>query len=416
MLPRFVHFRRSLQSLPPVDVENTLRTEWQKLNLANNVAGKNIALGIGSRGIRHLPLMVKTVAALLHESGAHPFIVPAMGSHGNATAEGQVEVLRDLGITDSSAGCPIRATMNTVLIGNTSENLPAYQDEFAAGADGVILLNRIKPHTSFTGELESGLHKMLAIGLGKEKAASLLHAGGPRSLRENMPKVARYLLEKSNFLAGFGIVEDALQNPVAIRGLDKTDMEAGEKELLALARGLMPSLPLPDWDVVIVDEMGKDISGTGMDTHVIGRMRIRGEPELESPRIKSLAVLRLTAATHGNALGIGLADFTTKEALAAIDFEKTGRNVLTTGNIERGRIPIVCANPREALEEALRYARRGRSESLGNASVLRIRNTLKLEEFFVSENYVDAIRALPRIEQAGPPIELQFTSDEWAAA
>ena len=413
MLPRFGLFRRPLQTPPALDPLASLRAEWHRLNLEDAVAGKSIALGVGSRGIRHLPLLVQTLVGLLREAGAKPFIVPAMGSHGGATAQGQIEALRDLGVTEQSVGCPIQATMNTVLIGHTPERLPAYQDELAANADGFMLLNRIKPHTSFTGELESGLHKMLAIGLGKEKAASLLHAGGSRSLREDMPKVARFLLEKSRFLAGFGVVEDASQNLAALRGLNKSTLESGEKELLSLARSLTPSLRLPDWDVVVVDEMGKDVSGTGMDTHVIGRMRVRGEPEPATPRIVALAVLRLTAATHGNALGIGLADFTTAEALAAIDFEKTRRNVLTTGNIERGRIPIVCVDALEAVQEAAQFACRANSRKVHDAGILRIRNTLRLDEFFVSENRLGIIRSLVDIEEIATPRELHFTSNEW---
>ncbi len=413
MLPRLGRFRRDPPSLPSIDPEATLLSEWERLCLGSQVTGKSIALGVGSRGIRHLPALVKMLVTLIRESGAHPFIVPAMGSHGNATAEGQIEVLRDLGITEQSVGCTIRSTMNTVIVGHTPEGFPAHVDQFAAEADGIILLNRIKPHTSFTGELESGLHKMLAIGLGKEKAASLLHAGGPHSLREDMPRVARFLLQKVRFLAGFGVVEDSVQNTVALRGFDQTTLESGEKELLILARSLMPSLPLPDWDVVVVDEMGKDISGTGMDTHVIGRMRIRGEPEPESPRIKALVALGLSTATHGNALGIGLADFTTEQVLTAIDFEKTRRNVLTTGNIERGRIPIVCSNASNAVEEALRFACRTQPERMGHASILRIQNTLKLDDFFVSENCFDAIQGLPGIHQIDSSKELTFNASEW---
>jgi len=429
MLPRFGYFRRSLQTLPSLDPEKALRQEWRKLSQDSagaasppelgSLHGKRVALGIGSRGIQNLVLLTRTLVALLREAGAEPFIVPAMGSHGGATAAGQLEVLRDLGITEATAGCPLRATMETVVLGHTAEGLPVHLDTFAADADGIMILNRIKPHTSFTGELESGLHKMLAIGLGKEKAASLLHAGGSRSLREDMPKVARVLLEKSRFLAGFGIVEDAAQNLVALRGLGKRGMEAGEKELLTLARSLMPSLPLPEWDVLVVDEMGKDISGTGMDTHVIGRLRLRGEPEPVTPRIGALAVLRLTAASHGNALGIGLADFTTAEMLGALDFEKTRRNVLTTGNIERGRIPIVCADAAEAVREALHFALRSpeKPDARGpqDAGILRIRNTLRLQEFFVSEGRCEAVQAVPGIGKMGGLCDLNFIPEDWDA-
>jgi hypothetical protein len=203
---------------------------------------------------------------------------------------------------------------------------------------------------------------------------------------------------------------------VALKGFDKIRLEAGEKDLLNLARSLMPSLPLLEWDVLVVDEMGKDISGTGMDTHVIGRLRLRGEPEPMAPRIGALAVLRLTAATHGNALGIGLADFTTAEALAAVDFEKTRRNVLTTGNIERGRLPIVCTDAVDAVQEALNFALRTRVLNPQDASILRIRNTLKLEEFFVSESRSDAVRSLPGVREIGALRSLNFTAEEWGAS
>jgi len=411
MLPRFHRVRRSLFSPPPLDPEKALAGEWKKAGL--KLSGSKIALAVGSRGISHLPLLVKTLVKILRGEGAEPFIVPAMGSHGGATAQGQVEVLRDLGVTEESAGCPIRSSMETVIRGQTAEGLDAYMDRAAAESDGIVLLNRVKPHTSFTGELESGLHKMLAIGLGKEKAATLLHTGGPRSLRDNMPKVAKVLLKTSPFLAGIGLVEDALQNIVALRVLDKGNLEAGEKELLALARNLAPALPLSDWDVLVVDEMGKDISGTGMDTHVIGRLGIQGEPEPDSPHITALAVLRLSSATHGNALGIGLADFSTEEALQSIDLEKTRKNVETTGNLKRGIIPEICADSKQAVEAAIRFASAKTGKPDAEINVLRIRNTLRLEDFFVSENRLEDVRNLPDVDSTKLVSELHFIPREW---
>jgi hypothetical protein len=406
-LPPFIRVKRSLSAMDAIDVEAAMTGEWDRLALAERVAGKRIALGVGSRGIQDLERMVKRLVDLVKGAGGQPFIVPAMGSHGGATPEGQKEVLASLGITEAAMGCPIEATMDTVVLGTSPGGLPAHFDRLAAAADGVMLVNRVKMHTSFHGDLESGLHKMLAIGMGKENAAVLLHSKGPDGLRDLMPEVARVLLTKVNFLAGFGVVEDGYHRPVALKGLPPGEIDAGEKELLRLARSLAPGLPLREIDVLLVDEIGKDVSGTGMDTNVIGRLRIAGQPEPEWPKAKAIAVFGLTEATHGNALGIGLADFTTRRAAEAIDWRLTAKNVLTSGFLERGRVPLALADEAEALEAALTYVFRNRPGDRAGARVLRIRNTLHLEDFQVSANLEEEIRKIPGFLEASAPQPFQ---------
>lgn len=410
-LPLFYRVQRSLQGRPPIDPAAAIDGEWERLGMDALLSERarelgrppRVALGVGSRGITGLPFMVRRLAERLAAAGADPFLVPAMGSHGGATPEGQIEVLASLGITEAAMGCPLRATMDTVIVGHAPGGLPAHCDAFAAAADGIMLLNRVKMHTSFHGPLESGLHKMLAIGLGKERAATLLHGRGPDGLRDDMPQVARLLLSKLPFLAGFGVVEDGTHRPVALRGLSPAELEPGERELLDLARSLAPALPFADLDVLVVDRMGKDVSGTGMDTNVIGRLRIPGKPEPASPRIKAIVACDLTEATHGNALGMGLADFATRALASKVDFALTAKNVLASGFLERGRLPLVLEDPAAALRAAIDHAFRDRPADKPRARVVRIGSTLELEEFAVSENLIGEARKLAGyLRDAGP--------------
>jgi len=410
-LPLFYRVKRSLQGRPPIEPAAAVDAEWERLGLDAVLAERSralarpsrVALGVGSRGITGLTGMVRRIIDRLKAAGAEPFIVPAMGSHGGATPEGQLEVLESLGITETAMSCPLRATMDTVILGHTAGGLPAHFDAYAAAADGIMLANRVKIHTSFHGHLESGLHKMLSIGMGKEKAATLLHSRGPDGLRDDMPEVARVLLAKVPFLAGFGVVEDGTHRPVALRGLSAAELEAGERELLNLARSLSPALPFADLDVLVIDRMGKDISGTGMDTNVIGRLRIPGQPEPTAPRIKAIVACDLTETTHGNALGMGLADFTTRALAAKVDFRLTAKNVLASGFLERGRLPLVLDDAAEALRAAVAHVFRDRPQEMGGARVVGIGSTLELEEFRVSENLIGEARKLPGyLSDAGP--------------
>jgi hypothetical protein len=268
-----------------------------------------------------------------------------------------------------------------------------YFDRYAAEMDGIIIVNRVKMHTDFHAPTESGLLKMLAIGLGKERGAALLHSFGLRGIRDLRLEVASVVVEKINLLAGIATVEDGYHRPVRLEALRPDELAEGEQRLMELARQLAPRLPVDDIDVLVIDEIGKDVSGTGMDTNIIGRLCIEGAPEPASPRVKAIVVLDLTDASHGNALGIGLADFTTRRLLDKIDFKLTAKNVFTSGFLERGKVPLVYETDAEAIDAALTHVFRANPQSRANARVVRIRNTLELEQVFVSPNLLDEIRA-----------------------
>jgi Lactate racemase N-terminal domain len=387
--------KRRLPSGEPVDLVAAIDREWERLGLADKARGKRIAIGIGSRGVAGIAIIARELVSLVRRSGGEPFIVPAMGSHGGATPQGQLGVLESLGITESSVGCPLRATMDTVTLGQTASGLPVYFDRFVAEADGLIIANRVKIHTDFHGATESGLLKMTAIGLGKERGASLVHSYGVRGLRDFIPEIAQAALEKINLLAGFATVEDGYHRLVHLEAFRAGEIAAGERRLLDMARSLSPSLPVDDIDVLIVDQIGKEISGAGMDTNVIGRWFIEGEPEPDRPRIKAIVVLDLTDATHGNATGIGLADFTVRRVMDKIDFALTTKNIFTSGFLQRGRIPLVFETDAEAIDAALFHVFRANPQARPNARVMRIRNTLELEELWITPNLIDEVKAAP---------------------
>ncbi|MEZ4510608.1 MAG: DUF362 domain-containing protein [Chloroflexota bacterium] len=390
-IPDLIPVQWKLPQGTAVNPVTALETEWTRLDLAAQIAGKQIAIGIGSRGVADIDTIARTLVRLVAESGGTPFIVPAMGSHGGATASGQIEVLDSLGVNEAAMGCPIRATMETVVLGETARGIPVHFDKFAAAADGVIVANRVKIHTDFHGPHESGVVKMLGIGLGKERGATLLHNFGVVGLRDYMPEVTAVLLQKINLIAGIATVEDGYHRPVHLQALPAAELLAGEQKLLDLARSYAPRLPVADLDLLIVEEMGKEISGTGMDTNIIGRWRIAGEPEPASPRIRAIVVLDLTAASHGNAVGIGLADFTTRRLLDKIDFDHFTTNTFTSGFLERGRLPLVFPNDEAAIHAALTHLFRPNPQDRPHARIMRIRNTLELGTVWVSPNLIGEI-------------------------
>ena len=403
------------QALPkgdPVDVEKRLDAEWERLGSAEQVKGKRIALGFGSRGVAQIEVIAKKLVSLVKQSGGDPFIVPAMGSHGGGVAEGQIEVLAGLGITEANVGCPIHATMDVVDLGMTSTSLPAYLDKNVAKADGLILTNRMKAHTDFHGPHESGLLKMLAIGLGKETGASSIHRYGTKGLREYMPTIAKYLLEKVNWIAGFGTVEDGYHQLVHLEGFGADTLVEGEQRLLQLSRDLMPRIPVDEIDVLIIDEMGKDISGAGIDTNIIGRWMIDGEPEPESPNIKRIIVLDLTPASHGNGTAYGLADFMSRRLFDKIDFQITTKNLFTSGFLQRGQMPLVFETDEEAVQAAIFDAYRANIDDHENARVVRIKNTLALENLWVSPNIADELKGCDHITVSEEACDLVFTQGQ----
>jgi hypothetical protein len=384
-LPRMYKVRQRFCPGKLPNVAEALRKELATSDLTIK-PGARIAIAVGSRGIANLPSIVTEVATWIRSQGGSPFIVPAMGSHGGATAEGQRKILESYGVD----AAPIVSSMDVVQLGPD-----AFMDKAAYEADGVIVINRIKPHTSFHGNYESGLMKMVAIGLGNDAAARTVHARGIEGLRDDMPRVARQILRSGKILFGVAMVENAYDETILVRAIPATNIPDEEPAMLELARANMPSLPVTELDVLIVDEIGKDISGTGIDTNVIGRLRIGGQPEPASPHIKKIVVRDLSAASGGSAYGIGLADVTTRRLVEKTDWQVTNANVAASGFTDRGKLPHVAETDEAALEFALRGLARD------TARIVRIKNTLHLEMMFVSEAVKAEIAGRETIEVLG---------------
>jgi len=395
----------------PVAVEDQLAAAGA---LSRIRPGNEIGITAGSRGIATMPAVLRAVVALIRSRGGEPFIFPAMGSHGGGTAEGQRGVLAALGITEATMGCPIRATMEVVPLGTTAAGLPVYLDAWAARADGIIVLNRIKKHTNFDGPIESGLCKMAVIGMGKHREAVTVHQYGNYGLREYIPAVARVVFEKAPVLAGLGLLENATGGLAELVGLPPERIADAEPALLVRAKELSAKIPYHNVDIMLVEQMGKEFSGTGMDCYVIGRRRIIGEPEWpEAPEIRSLVVLRLTEASHGNAVGVGLADFTTDELARAIDWQATKQNVMTSGNLERAKLPFTYPTDREAVEAA---AFRERAIPINELRVACVRSTLHLRELLVSAPLAEEARGRSDLEVIGQAQPLPFdATGRWAS-
>jgi hypothetical protein len=392
-LPRMFKVRQRFPTETLRHVEETLRAELARCRVSVK-PGARIAVAVGSRGIANLPLIVREVVAWVKAQGGLPFLVPAMGSHGGATAEGQKRVLQSYGVTKANVGAPIVSSMEVIEIGPD-----AFVDKAGYESEGVILINRIKPHTSFHGRYESGLMKMAAIGLSKHVGAITIHRYGVQGLREQMPRVARFILERGNVLLGVGIVENAAGQTMLIRAIPAANIPDEEPPLLELARANMPSLPVANLDVLIVGEIGKDISGTGLDPNVIGRLRIAGEPEPASPRIKMIFVRDLSAASGGSAYGIGLADVTTRQLVEKTDWNVTNANVRASGFFERGKLPHVAETDEQALEWVLRACETIQPEEV---RIVSIRNTLRLDSLLVSEAVREEIAGRDTIDVIGP--------------
>lgn len=409
LIPRFARVSQKLPDKLVQDIPGEIFKELDKIDLGTKIKpGMSIAITAGSRGIFKIPLILKTVVQKVKDLGGVPFIVPAMGSHGGAIASGQEGMLKTLGITEESTGAPIRATMEVVEIGHTASGLPVYLDAYAAQADGIIVVARVKPHTDFRGPIESGLHKMITIGLGKHKQALGIHRYGIKGLREYMPEVAQVTLKEAPILCGLAILENGYDQTAYIEAVRPEDFALREPELLLEARALMPKLPIDKLDILIVGEMGKNISGTGMDTNIIGRVSILGEEDFPSPQIKYIVSLGMSDESHGNALGIGLADFTTEKVMKAIDYPAMRENVFTSTFVNRGKIPLAFPNDREAIEAALRCLW---LEDTEKARIIYIQNTLEISDLLVSENLLPELNEKSGIVEVGPIEELNFDSE-----
>jgi hypothetical protein len=373
--------------------------------------GMTVAITAGSRGIHDKPAVVRAAGEWLRAAGCEPMVVPAMGSHGGATAEGQVGLLADLGMTEQSLGMPIRATMDTVSLGPVPGGPETHLDAVAAQADGILAVNRIKAHTDFKGDVESGLGKIVAIGLGKRVGAEGIHRYGPANLGTWIPQVARRIIDTGKILGGLGIVENAYDRAARVALVEPDDIAGpGEAALLEEAKVLMARLPFDDVDVAVVDVMGKNMSGSGMDTNVIGRMMIRGSAEFARPRITNIAVLDLSEESHGNAVGLGLADFVPFRLLEKVDLRTTYINAMTSGlgGPQRGQIPMVMPTDRSTVAAAILTC--GRAD-LDNTRVVRMHSTLNLEDLLVSESMRGEVEASDRLAVSGDPVPMTFGDD-----
>jgi len=331
--------------------------------------------------------ILAAVAAFCKARGAQPFGIPAMGSHGGATAHGQLAVLESLGITEESIGCPIHATMDTVQIGSTEEGEPVYLDRYAAQADGIIVINRIKPHTSFHGPYESGLMKMMAIGLGKQKGAQTCHADGFPRMHHKVPLFGKAVLRSAPVLFGLGILENAFDHTAQLHALTPEEIVTQEPQLLRQAAALMPSLGFEDCDVLVVDEIGKNISGCGMDPNISGVFATPGVTG--GIRAQRRCILSLTPETHGNGYGMGAADAVTRRLFDQLDLEQIYPNSITTTSLAFSKIPLIMPNDRAAIALCIRTCN-GIDKTAPR--IIRIRNTLALDELEISEACIPDLR------------------------
>jgi nickel-dependent lactate racemase len=392
------------------DYKKEMKNELARLHLDKKIKkGHRIAIPVGSRGIRNIAEIVTLIVDEIKKLGGEPFIVPAMGSHGGATPEGQIEVLESLGITEEMCGAPILSSMEISKIGELDCGTPVYFDTITLQADGIFVLGRIKPHTDFKGEIESGLLKMLSIGLGNQKGAEMIHWHKYDGYHRIMPQAAMLIIEKTKIILGLAIVENAYHETAIIKALEPNDFLEEEKKLLEISKKFLPRIPFKEIDVLIVDEIGKNISGVGMDTNVTGRFWMPNELDEMASRIGQIVVLDLSEESHGNAIGIGLADLTTSRVVSKIDHEKTYVNCLTQGSSETGKIPPYLPNDRDAIATALRICGPIKPQ---NARVVRIKNTQKLDKMWISEELEKEIlenRAkYSNIEFIGESKQMQF--------
>ena len=372
--------------------------------------GNSVAVAVGSRGIRNLAEIVKTVIDSLKGRELNPFVVPAMGSHGGATADGQLEILAHLGITSQAIGADIRASMDVIEIGSIPDGPPLFQGGSSAEADHTFLVNRIKPHTAFRGTLESGLAKMEVLGLGKQRGASCMHNLGIPAFQQFLAPAARIYEENTNVVGGLAILENAYDETADIVGLSASEIGGvRESQLLTRAKDLMASLPFPEIEVLVVRQVGKNISGTGMDPNIIGRLMIPRQPEnFGGPDIAIITVLDLTAATGGNANGIGLANVISSRAARKIDWQATYTNTLTAGilGMQRTSLPITMNDDRAALQISVRNC----GHSLDSARLVFIRDTLTLDRLWVSPNLQPLVEEHPRLSLV-QEVPLTFSSN-----
>ena len=393
------------------DIPAEVEAELSRLNLGAAIQpGQSVAITAGSRGIANIHIIIKSIVSHLKGLGAEPFVVPAMGSHGGATAEGQQHIVEGYGITEDYVGCPIRSSMETVIVCDAKEGFPVHFDKNAYGADHVVVCGRVKPHTTFVGDIESGLMKMMLIGLGKYEGAKTYHrAIKDHSFGQIVRSVAKEVLSKCRIVAGLAVVENGYDETAKLKAVGPNEFEEREKELLVLAKQWMPRLPFKQADLLVVDQIGKNISGSGMDSNVVGRKLLdhRAGDE-EWPKVRTIFLRGLTEETHGNATGIGMAEFALTRAVDAMDIAITRRNCITGGSPTSAMIPLHYQTDKEVLEATL--PEMGLT-SVPDTKVMWIHNTLEVSELECSVAYLDEARQSNEIEILSEPRPLPLDNN-----
>ena len=404
-IPPMYRVRQEFYVNPLEDIEKSCLEQIGALSrLATLKRGARIAVAVGSRGIANLSRITAAVVKALQAQGFEPFIVSGMASHGKATAEGQAELLAELGVTEAAAGCPVRASVEVVEIGTIDSGLPVYMDRIASEADGIVVINRIKTHTAFHAEYESGLVKMLAIGLGNDIGAKSCHQLGFGKMAENIVAMTRMKLDKMPVLFGVAVVEDGAENVSIIEVIDAGKIMEREPELLKISKSYMPSIGIDQIDVLVVDRMGKEISGDGMDPNITGRY---ATPYASGgPQVSKLAILGVTEKSHGNVIGVGQADICTRKLFEGADLETTYVNSLIATVTSVARLPMILATDYDAIRAAILTCNIG---DFSKVRLVRIRDTLHLGELLVSEALVDEVSGKANVISVNGPVEMKFT-------
>ena len=401
--PEIFRIRQKFDRPVVEDIPSEVASELSRLNLDTTIQpGESVAITAGSRGIANIHIIIKSIVDHLKGLGAEPFVVPAMGSHGGATAEGQQGIVEGYGITEDYVGCPIRSSMETVIVCDAKEGFPVHFDKNAYGADHVVVCGRVKPHTTFVGDIESGLMKMMLIGLGKYEGAKTYHrAIKDHSFGQIVRSVAKEVLSKCRIVAGLAIVENGYDETARITAVGPNEFEEREKELIVLAKQWMPRLPFKQADLLVVDQIGKNISGSGMDSNVVGRKFLEHRAgDDEWPKVRTIFLRGLTEETHGNATGIGMAEFALTRAVDAMDVAITRRNCITGGSPTGAMIPLHYQTDKEVLEATL--PEMGLT-AVPDTKVMWIHNTLEVSELECSVAYLNEARQSNEIEILSEP-------------
>ncbi|MHB1314205.1 MAG: nickel pincer cofactor-dependent isomerase, group 22 [Christensenellales bacterium] len=407
IIPKMCRVRQTFDDAHIVDIEGEVKKQLTRPGTLDRIKpGQTIAVTAGSRGVANIARITRAVIDEIKRAGGKPFIFPAMGCHGGSVAPGQVEILKGYGITEEAMGCPIRATMETVQIGVSAYGIPVRIDKYASEADGIVVIGRVKSHTSFRGKIESGLLKMVTIGMGKQFGAEICHEQGFGVMERNVVSIAQVTIEKRPVLFGLATIENAFDETSRLAAVPAELFLAEEPALLEEAKANMPRLLIQEFDVLVIDEAGKNISGEGLDPNVTGTW---STPYASGGPLKQrMVLLDLTDESHGNAGGFGMVDFSTQRAFDKMDFEITYPNILTPTVIGPGKIPIIMANDELAIKGGIQTCNGIDKE---RPRVIRIKNTLKLGEILVSEALVEQARNTPGMEVLGEPAYMKFDED-----